>query len=128
VLCLLFGTVLSHRSDYLGHFAAGYGGSLGALTILLFISAALRREHVRSALLLVGVVACIGIGAIFESTVFRIARFDEVDFCNQSLGAALAGLAVFAMCPHGEPPGAAVGLSLISSALFLFAGFHYAFA
>ena len=37
-------------------------------------------------------VLCILAGAILEATVFRLARFDEIDFYNQSLGAVLAGL------------------------------------
>jgi hypothetical protein len=37
--------------------------------------------------------ACILLGVFTEATAFRIAKFDEVDFCNQSLGAVLAGIA-----------------------------------
>ena len=38
------------------------------------------------------VVLCIAAGGFAEATLYNIAKFDEVDFCNQSLGAALAGM------------------------------------
>lgn len=40
------------------------------------------------------VVVAIGLGAITEATIYRLAIFDPVDLANQSLGAAVAGAAV----------------------------------
>lgn len=115
---------LGHRSDYLGHFLAGFGGTLGAVAVALaLLSMALTegngtrprtrplatrspggetRNGVLADSRLAGwitfgvVLACIGLGAIFEETLYRVAKWDEVDFCNQSLGAVLAGLAALA--------------------------------
>jgi hypothetical protein len=52
-----------------------------------------RRTFPRDVTVLFVTVACIGAGAVAEATFFRIAKFDEIDFCSQSLGAVLAGLA-----------------------------------
>jgi hypothetical protein len=102
---------LGHRSDYLGHFLAGFGGTLGAVAaaiIALALIAAVRSTSGRFGvpsttgwLTLLVVLACIGLGAIFEETLYHIAKWDEVDFCNQSLGAVIAGLAALAALGGG---------------------------
>lgn len=69
-------------------------------------------------------VLAIGLGAVAEATIFRLALFDPVDFCNQSLGACLAG-----SCLVGRPrsvwsvPGV-VGIGMV----LLYLGFFFAFA
>jgi len=90
VVGLVYEVFLGHRHDYTGHYAAGFGATYCVLMLVL--------RHVdhgryasQSALCLVPVcIVCIGLGAIAEATAFRIARFDEIDFFNQSLGAVLA--------------------------------------
>ena len=49
--------------------------------------------------------ASIALGAALEASAFRLAKFDEVDFCNQSLGAVLAVLLGWAFT-HDTKPGA----------------------
>lgn len=73
-----------HRSDYLGHFLAGAGGT----TLLL---ACLLGRTQRPLLVTAGVVVAILLGVGTEATVFRIAIFDPVDLATQSLGAVLVG-------------------------------------
>jgi len=116
---LAFVALLGERSDYAGHFIAGYGGTLGLAGLpLATLGPPLRREP-----LLLALVA-IAIGAILEATVFRIAQFDPVDFFNQSLGAALAGIAVL-----GRPRAVLPALAAFLFALaFLSLGTRLAFA
>lgn len=124
---------LGHRSDYLGHFLAGFGGTLGAVAVILGLlsvavastgaEAPLTRPSARllsprsgtrgTALaaygprgwtVLIVVLACIGLGAIFEEKLYHLAKWDEVDFCNQSMGAVLAGLAALASQRSLESP------------------------
>ncbi len=78
----------------------------------------------REALLLVALVLCIAVGAVEEATTFRLAKFDEVDFFNQSLGAVLAGLSLLRGEEERQPPFLAL---FALSILFLGAGFYYAF-
>ena len=47
-------------------------------------------------------VGCILLGVFTEATLFRIAKFDEIDFFNQSLGAVLAGVVACGLCGHRE--------------------------
>lgn len=91
-----FELFLSHRHDYTGHYAAGYGATLMAGVLCS------RRWNDRSRLQrdfrwVVGLVlVCIGCGVISEATIFSFAKFDEIDFCSQSLGAVLAGVVLIA--------------------------------
>jgi hypothetical protein len=82
------------RDDYLGHFAAGYGGTLllwlGVMWWLGWSRPTAKWGYAALAIALVSV----GLGAVLEGTLFRYAEFDQVDFGNQSLGAVMAGLAV----------------------------------
>lgn len=112
---ILFGWALGHRSDYLGHYAAGFGATLMAL--MLIPPAFGPWVHAGAAFM------CILMGAGIEATVFRIAKFDEIDFCNQSLGAVFAALAAFHVNPSikDRTAGAVLGF------LYLVAGFYFAF-
>lgn len=98
-LGLAFDRLFQHRSDCLGHFLAGYGGTLGVVALTLALVPAEKFARRAGWATLVAVLACIGLGAIFEETLYRIAKWDEVDFCNQSLGAVLAGLGALAATP-----------------------------
>ena len=116
---LLFIALLGYRSDYAGHFVAGFGGTLGLLAFpLATLSPSLRWEPFGVALV------AILIGAAVEATLFRIAIFDPVDFCNQSLGAVLAAASV-----QGRPASliAAFGSGVLAL-LFLLVGAVLAFS
>ena len=76
---------LGHRLDYAGHFLAGLGATLVLLCGLLM---GLKRAIWWEAVGVTGL--AIVLGFITESSIFRIAFFDPVDFVNQSLGACVA--------------------------------------
>ena len=106
------------RPDYPGHLLGGAGATLllGVLVVLV------RRPH---PLVVVGVVlVAVGLGAITEQTVFRLAEFDPVDLANQSVGAGLAGFAILECDRH---PRSLVVASVVGL-LLVVAGFRYAFA
>jgi hypothetical protein len=116
---LAFVLLLGHRTDYAGHFLAGYGGTLGLLAFpLARWRGVLRWEPLATALV------AIALGAALEATVFRLAIFDPVDFCNQSLGAVLAAAAVQDRTTSMR---AALGAGVLA-AVFLAAGGALAFA
>jgi hypothetical protein len=124
----LFELLLGHRHDYTGHFSAGYGATLAVYMVWLkqlrtsqFAIWALRGN-------LVVCVICILLGALTEATIFRIAKFDEIDFCNQSLGAVLAALVALAHSRDQPFPARQYDQSLIVAIAFLGAGGCYAVA
>ena len=63
--------------------------------------------------------ACILLGGIAEATAFRVAKFDEIDFCHQSIGAVLAGLAALAFSGHTQPSDKTLSPGIIGGLLFL---------
>ena len=69
------------------------------------------------------VVGAVGIGAVMEATVYRLAIFDPVDFFNQSLGACVAGAAVIGHRRSFVAAIVAVGLGL----LLVWMGIRFAF-
>lgn len=87
---------VGHRHDYTGHYAAGYGATLmtGIFLLRWMRSRSWNDNNYRP--VLVFVLACIFAGWVTESTIFRFAKFDELDFCSQSLGAVLAGIVMIA--------------------------------
>lgn len=125
VFYLLF---LGHRTDYVGHFMAGFGGTFVVMAIGLARPRSQDSGNSRDMLILILLVACIAIGAIEEATTFRLAKFDEIDFFNQTLGAILG--AAIAMVVDKFSPGDRsfpVVLAMVTGVLFLAAGFIYAF-
>lgn len=114
----LYGMLLGHRLDYLGHFLAGYGGTL----LLLAVVAVRRGRRLGWGASGITVIA-IGIGLGTEATVFRLAIFDPVDFVNQSLGACLAGAAL--VNAEGSPRLAAGTLAM--GIVVVLGGFWFAF-
>lgn len=114
----LFGLAFSYRTDYLGHYLGGFGGTLLLLSVVPVMPPRWRDRAV-----VAGVLIAIGLGFGTESTIFELAIFDPVDFYNQSLGAVVAGC-----CVVGDRSRAATsGLLVILSLGALFAGFYFAF-
>ena len=108
---------LWHRTDYLGHAIAGFGGTL----LLLSLSFLLKRGmSERNRLAIVFLAVALGFGT--EMTIFNLAKFDPVDFANQSLGACIAGLSLL-----GQEWELDLGLWMsASSAVFIAIGFFVA--
>lgn len=125
---VVFELFLGHRHDYTGHFAAGYGGTLGAAMVWLRVLPAERFGRRSASSLLPLCLVCIGLGALTEATIFRLAKFDEVDFCNQSLGAVLATVAAMAYVGPQKPPDRDFDFGLIAAIVFLGAGGCFAVA
>ncbi len=110
---------LGHRSDLLGHYLAGFGATLLLLCGLAFKA----RERLTWNAVTVTVVS-IGIGYVTESSVFRFAFFDPVDFANQSIGACLACACVIEMLPTRRT----VWTLAITGIVLVVGGFVFAFA
>ena len=126
-LALAYHQFLGHRSDYLGHYLAGCGGTLLLIVCVLAIVPDIPYARFAPATIVLLALVAIGIGALFESTIYRIAKFDEVDFCNQSLGAVLASAGVLLVAGRAKPP-LFISSGLVCVALgLLAAGYHYAF-
>lgn len=123
VLYLLF---LGYRRDYLGHYAAGFGGTLTAVALL--VSYLTVEKYSRSApfVVVATVVGCIVAGAFAEATIFNLAKFDEVDFCNQSLGAVLAGMGFLAMLSDAKPSDWVFRAVCFAGLIALHIGFYFA--
>lgn len=123
LICLLlpgamFGALMGYRTDYLGHYLGGFGGMLFLVGLLLAVS---RRPL--SWDLVPATIVAIAIGAVTESTLFRLAIFDPVDFLNQSLGAALAAVGAWGLTSSAR---ALIGVASLA-VLTLAAGFYFAF-
>ena len=125
---IAFELFLGHRHDYTGHFLAGYGGTYGA--VLMWLRSLTPEQYFRrgSLYVVVGCVACILLGAVLEMTAFRIAKFDEVDFCNQSLGAVAAAVAALTLVQPLKPADRTFDFGLISGIALLGIGACYAVA
>jgi hypothetical protein len=131
ILAFLYVIFLGHRGDYAGHYMAGFGGTLLAAVVS---HVAMRRERgsamSNGPLVLIVFVTCVAFGTALEATVFRLAKFDEIDFCNQNIGAAVASLLALAVLPESAADGgrSVIGPSLAVATVFLIAGFVYAFS
>lgn len=125
---VVFEVFLGHRHDYAGHYLAGYGASLAAMMVVfrmmpvpLFVRYGCHSVSVMT-------VVCILLGVITEATIFKLAKFDEIDFCNQSVGAVLAGLVALAFVGSEKPTLASLDYTLVIGIVFLGAGGCYAVA
>jgi len=130
---MVFRMLVPDRSDYSGHFLAGFAASLG------FIWFAARLLDGRPSATAAASGLCVLFGLILEATVFPLGGFDALDFFSQSAGAVLAGLALLetgagdpeADSPDGISPLVRNGhgrLVLAASAAGLIAGAFLAFA
>ena len=113
-----YALVFGYRTDYLGHYLGGFGG-----TLLLLAGAFLIPLRWRAWAVVVITVAAIAVGYATESTIFKLAIFDPVDFYNQSLGAVVAATSVVR-----DQGGLVTGLLLSGlSVVVMIAGFYFAF-
>lgn len=106
---------------------AGFGGTLLMIVTTLEIQ---RRKEVppsSGTIILIVLIACITFGTLQEATTFRLAKFDEVDYCNQNIGAVLAALSSLAVTPKIPEESPVTLPAMIVGLFFLFGGFHYAF-
>ncbi|MEM8670891.1 MAG: hypothetical protein AAGG48_25410 [Planctomycetota bacterium] len=127
VVSLLFYVLLGHRRDYLGHYAAGYGGTLSAISILFGAIPSKWFARIAPVVVLPSTLLCIAAGTVTEATVFRLAKFDEVDWCNQNLGAVLAGLAAICLVNNEKPSDVALRCLIATGAISLLVGAYFAF-
>lgn len=126
LVSVLFYILLSHRRDYLGHYAAGYGGTLGLTAIVLAAIPATRFEQMAPWAVVPCTILCIAAGTVTEATVFRLAKFDEVDYCNQNLGAVLAGFVAVYLTNSTKPSDVAFRCLTAISAISLLIGGYFA--
>ena len=119
---------LGPRHDYTGHFVAGYAGSLGAMAVWLKTLSADRFRSYGVFGLGAGCIVCILIGAFLEATAFRIAKFDEIDFCNQSLGAVLATMVLLRFTGDAKPADAVFDQMVLIAVILLGIGGFFAVA
>jgi hypothetical protein len=94
LVLFLFEFFLGHRHDYSGHYLAGYGATFSAAMFGLRVTLGTPFQRHLPFLLVPFCLMCILGGVFTEATIFRLAKFDEVDFFNQSLGAVLAVLII----------------------------------
>ena len=121
-----FFLLLGHRRDYLGHFAAGYGGTLTLVALALAAIPPTRFAKLAAWVVVPCTLLAIAAGTVTEATVFNIAKFDEVDYCNQNLGAVLAGLVGFVLVRDAKPPDADFRWAMLTGLLFLLIGGYFA--
>jgi len=132
-LGILYEIFLGHRHDYTGHYAAGYGGTLVAMMVMFRVQSKEQFTRFGTWSIVLMCIACILLGAVAEATVFRIAKFDEIDFCNQSIGAVLASAATLVCVgqtkpPDNVPPDNVLDTGLITGIVILGIGGCYAVA
>ena len=118
VLGVAYGLLFPERSDYLGHFLAGAGGTFMLLAVVI-VSAP---NH--PLVVVAGVAAAVLLGVAMEASIFRLAVFDPVDLANQSTGALLAGIGLL----DARRGDSSAGLAFLGGCVLLVAGFFYAFA
>jgi len=128
VLGVVYELCLGPRHDYTGHFGAGYAGTLGALAVWLKLLSQERFAAWSTFSLVPVCLGCIFLGACLEATAFRIAKFDELDFCNQSLGAVLAAAVALAYTGQLKPPDAVLDKVVLVAVVLLGIGGFFAFA
>ncbi len=118
LLGVAYGLLFPDRTDYLGHFLAGAGGTYCLLAVVAAAAPGRRWP------LVITVWVAVLLGVVTEATVFRLAEFDLVDLANQSLGAVLAGVGMLDAQPRDRSSTVAAASGLV----LLVAGFFYAFA
>lgn len=126
IICMIYYGFFDYRRDYLGHYAAGYGGTLCAIAAFYGAIPAKRFVSWAPALLMLCVILCIAGGTVTEATVFRLAKFDEVDYCNQNLGAVLAGLVAVEPLGRDKPVDATLRGWVAVGGFFLALGGYFA--
>jgi hypothetical protein len=126
VVAIAYLLLLGYRRDYLGHYAAGFGGTLTALALIVGEIAPEHFQRRSPLIICIVVVGCILAGAFAEATLYNIAKFDEVDFCNQSLGAVLAGIGLLSNFSDSKPPPRMFRANCYAGLVALHIGFFFA--
>jgi len=124
---VLFYFLLGHRRDYLGHYAAGFGATAIVNALALAITPASKFERLGPILVVCATIVCILLGTITEASLFRIAKFDEIDYCNQNIGAVLAGLVALNFAGKQKPADTAFRCLIATGAIWTMIGGHFAF-
>lgn len=117
-LGVVYGLSFPDRTDYVGHFLAGAGGTFMLVALVAAVSP--RRPWA----ILGAVAGAVLLGVFVEATIFRLAEFDPVDLANQSIGAVLAGLGLV----NVERAEDTTGVAFLGGFVLLVVGFFYAFA
>lgn len=125
---VIFEVWLGQRHDYTGHFAAGYGATLASGAFGRRVVTPERYRRISGSALIWLCLGCILLGALTEATIFRLARFDAVDFCNQSLGAVLAAICLAPFAGPAPPAAGQLDAGLIAGIAFVGVGACYAVA
>lgn len=125
---ILYEFFLGHRHDYAGHYMAGYGASLAAMLFCFRVCSEEQYRRWSTFSIVPMCIFCILLGTITELTIFNLAKFDEVDFCNQSIGAVLAAMATVTFTGTKKPPERELDYGLIVGIAFVGAGGCFAFA
>lgn len=127
LVALAYGGWLGHRTDYLGHYLAGCGGTAGAISVLLSIVPRSLYLVWKPLIVLSTTIACIAAGGVLEATIFNLAQFDGIDFCNQSLGAVVAAVGTSAAWTRARPEFPAVVVAVLIAGGLVWTGFYFAF-
>jgi hypothetical protein len=104
LIALLYIMFLGHRGDYVGHYLAGFGGTLVAMMFVLERTSQAMYARQLSFIILWVCLGCLVYGTVLELTAFRLAKFDELDWCNQNLGAVFAALWTMLRVPSSVKP------------------------
>ena len=128
ILALFYTIFLGYRRNYVGHYLSGFGGTL--FVTMVIVEYLTKASYARNLeiVIIVTLVISIAYGTLLEATVFRIAKFDELDYGNQNLGAVLAALCALMILPEDKPNRQTFAAIRIMGLLFLVAGFYYAFS
>lgn len=125
---ILYEFFLGHRHDYAGHYLAGYGASLAAMLFCFRLFSEDQYSRWSTLSILPMCIGCILLGTLTELTIFNLAKFDEIDFCNQSIGAVLAAMAAVTFAGTSKPTDRQLDYGLIVGIAFVGIGGCFAFA
>ena len=118
----IYATLLGYRGDYLRHWSSGFGGTLGLLMFVFAILPAAQFKEWSRIVVVPICLASIALGAALEASAFRLAKFDEIDFFNQSLGAVLAVLLGWAVTHDSKPAARFLIVAIAGSLLIVLLG------
>lgn len=107
---------------------AGLGGTLIAIVGAHRLLADHPDPPPLTRIILLVCLGSIAVGTFTELTMFRLAKFDEVDYFNQNIGAVLASLSCLSVLPEPGETAPSLTYVILIGVCFLLAGFFYAFS